>query len=158
MAEPSNLAAARQLLDEAREMINEQRAAVETLRTRALALLSVGSLIATFFGTHLPKHLSRLQHVEVVVALAAFGISAVLAMAIVTPRDMLTGFELTTTLDLMKEGEEVREYDLAVMRAEGLEADAGQNESKVTQLSWFLTAVCGLVALQVVAWALAALL
>jgi hypothetical protein len=156
MSELINLPAVQMLLDEMRGMIADQKTAVETLRVRALALLTVGSLVATFFGSRLPKNLTHTQSVEVTIALVAFGLSVLVAMEIVRPRNFGFAFGQDSTLALIEQGETVEVFDLAFMRVEGLGGDRRRNEKMIRYLSWCLVAVCTLVAVQVVAWALVA--
>jgi hypothetical protein len=156
MAEPTNLPAARMIVEEARSLLSEQQTALETLRTRAIALLSVGALVATFFGTRLPKELTSIDHALVSCALIAFAIGVALAMVVVRPRNFEFSWSVAPQVKRMAAGESVREYDLALDRAAGLEDQRLDNEKTVEKLSWYLVALCALTAVQVVAWGIVA--
>ncbi len=155
MADPINLPAATMLLDEARRMLNDQYSALESLRGRAVALLSVGSLVAALFGSRLPMHLTDAAHRSVMVALGAFALSVVIVAWVVFPRKLKFSHSLVGQFPKLDKGRKLRTYDLAVTWAKGYETDRAFNEAKIQNLMVCFTVACGLLAVQVVAWGIA---
>ena len=156
--EPVNAPAAFMVVEEARRMFVGQQATLDSLRTRAIAMLSVGALVAGLFGSQLPKNQSDYSVGAVVVALVAFGISVALAATIVSPRRFNFDHGLSAPLRDFKDGEPVRSYDLAVSWARGYEKDRSENEDKLRSLMTCFQVVCALIGVQVVAWGLATVL
>ena len=93
------------LWEQAKAQLADQKADVDALRTRAVALLSVASLVAGLFGSRLPhNHTAPRTVIASIAALALFGISVVLVLMIIAPKyNWLFPFELG---DLLKEVDE----------------------------------------------------
>jgi len=80
------------LWEQSKAEIAQQDADIDSLRTRAVALLSVGALVGGLFGSRLPHgHLSRMNVVALTAALVLFAASVVLAVAVAWPRDWYFG-------------------------------------------------------------------
>lgn len=75
------------LWEQAKADIAWQDSNLDSLRNRAVALLSVGTLVGGLFGSRLPHgHLSSLNLYGLIAALVLFTLSVLLAVAIARPR------------------------------------------------------------------------
>lgn len=90
-------AAAAVLWAQARDEIAQQVSELDTLRTRAVALLSVAALVGGLFGSRLPRgHQSAPRVAALIIALALFSAGVLLAVIIALPRQAWQfGFDLT---------------------------------------------------------------
>jgi len=153
--EHPNEPAATMLFAEASRMLEEQRSALETLRTRGIALLSVGAALAAFFGSRLPAPLSTTRHFAVGIAVGAFAASVLAVAAIVAPHDFKFSHRLEDYLATLEEGTIISTYDLAFTWARGYEKMRAFNEKTIGRLMWAFVGTSALMALQVAAWVIA---
>lgn len=79
----ANSPAEMMLWEEARRQLVRQEAVLDTLRTQAVAMLSVASIVAGLFGSRVPTSPVPGAEAAVVAALVLFGITAVLAIVII---------------------------------------------------------------------------
>jgi len=95
---------------------------------------------------------------EVAVAIALFGVSAVLAVLVVWPRDW-NGFEhdMRPNIAEIDHGTFIPMFALTTTWAEMYEKARYDNQCKMKWLTKAFTAICALVALQVICWGLAIL-
>lgn len=95
------------LFDQAKAQLEQQNADLGVLRTRAVGLLAVSSLIAGLFGTHLPsKTLSNSTVIAVSVALVLFACDVVLTLLIAWPtKKWLFTFRLNEMFNLAGKAE-----------------------------------------------------
>lgn len=146
--------------DQAKQQLAAQSASLDLLRTRTTAMLSVATLVAGLFATRLPSDKTHLQGRVlgfVIAALALFGLSAVLAILAVAPRDgWVFAFDLDDLLASIREGDTVP-VDVTANLARAATAAYKANTVKLHGLYRLFGAVCFLVALQVIAWGIAAL-
>lgn len=142
---------------EAQRQMDEQKTSLESLRTRAVALLSVGSLVAALFGSRL-TNLHHLHEVAFAGALAAFGLSVLAVIRVIMPR---RGWELSQKLSPytsdLRDGKPVTPLDVTVNLTDSSVTSWGRNETKLACIyRWFWIA-CALIGLQVVLMGLAIL-
>ena len=136
-----------------------QESALDTLRTQTVAMLSVGALVAGLFGAGvIPRHHSHAALAAVAIAIAFFGVSAILAVTVIWPRDW-DGFEhdMRPNLDEIDQGDLVDMLALTTSWARMYECARAANQCKMKWLTRAFTAICGLVAAQVICWGLAIL-
>jgi hypothetical protein len=148
------------LWEQAQRQLAQQSADLDTLRTRAIAMLSVASLTAALFGSRLPHtHLSRLEATAVIVALFFFGASVLLALLIATPKKNAWRFtfRLSMLINGVLDGTDMT-ADVALSLANHAEESRMANQQKLECLYFAFRLVCILVGLQVVAWTIAVVL
>lgn len=143
---------------EAQRQITRQEADLDSLRNRAIALLSVSSIVAALFGSHIATvHLSTRATIATIAALVAFGLGALVSLAILTPK---RGWEFTENLAQyfakITDGT-LTPVTITTNLAEHFEGYRKNNQSKIEFLYRLLIAACVLVGLQVIAWGIAAL-
>jgi hypothetical protein len=144
---------------QAQRQVAQQNTDLDTLRTRAIAMLSVAALAAALFGSRLPHtHSSVGTAVAVIFALGFFAISVVLAVQIVKPMKHAWRFtyQLRPLVNEVKGGSAMT-MDVALSLASHAEQNRHANEEKLEGLHKQFSIVCLLVGLQVVAWAVAVL-
>jgi hypothetical protein len=144
---------------EAQRQISRQEADLDALRNRAVALLSVSSIVAALFGSHIATtHLSTRGTVGTILALVAFGLGALVALVILTPKR--DAWEFTENLrqyfEKLSDGS-LTPVTVTTNLAEHFEGYRKNNQAKIERLYQFLIAACVLVGLQVIAWGVAAL-
>jgi hypothetical protein len=148
------------LYDESLRGIRDQQAAVEQLRNRVVALLSVASLAAALFGAH---SLYRGSHpgwllIFAGIALGAFGVSMLIAVYVLRPREDWQFYQ------------DVRDYATEIQGGKPVslayalsnltihqEASFEVNEKILGDLHRWYRRACYLLAIQVIAWAIVAL-
>ena len=154
-----DMSAAPVLLDEMRRQIDEQQSALSVLRSRAVALLSVGSLVAALFGTRIvPGHHSGLTNGAIAVALIAFGCSVISVILVIAPR---RGWQfsqnVTPYLGYVMDGKAVSSDYVSFHVARSTEASRAANTPKLKCLHDWFTLTCVFLGIQVVAWGVAIL-
>src|SRR6202042_3684750 len=93
------------LWEQSKTEIAQQDSDIDSLRNRAIALLSVGTLVAGLFGSRLPHaHLSKVNTAGLITALVLFVASAVVAIALAWPRDWQAGEERQDIAERVAEG------------------------------------------------------
>jgi hypothetical protein len=156
----SDLTDATELLwDQAQRQLSQQSTDLDTVRTRAIAMLSVGALAAALFGSRLPHaHLAVGTTIAVAFALTFFAVSVVLAAQIVKPmkRAWRFTYPLRPLVGEVRSGSALP-MDVALSLTHYAEESRMANEEKLENLHKQLGLVCLLTGLQVVAWAVAAL-
>lgn len=143
---------------QAQQQLSQQNADLDALRTRAIAMLSVATLVAGLFGTRLPDvHPSPRAVIAVTAALALFAASVVLAILVAAPRKgWLFTFKLDALLGLVDDGR-AAPMDVTRNLATWAEDARSENTGKLDGMYGMFRWVCVLVGLQVVAWAIAVL-
>lgn len=150
-------AAAALLWEQAKAQLAGQRADVDALRTRAVALLSVASLVAGLFGSRLPHNHEPRTVIASIAALALFSISVVLVLLIAAPKqNWFFTFKLGELLKKVDEGE-ASPVDVTYSLADWAEHCRSKNLDKLKVMYALFGGTCLLVGLQVVAWAIATL-
>jgi len=146
------------LWDQAQRQLSQQISDLATLRTRAVALLSVAALVAGLFGSRLPHgHASAIRVTAVTVALALFAIGVVLALLVAAPRSQwIFDFKLDKLAELVNDGSAVPR-DITSNLAEWADDALRWNAGKLEKLYVLFGCLCAVVGLEVVAWAVAAL-
>lgn len=136
------------------EMV-QQNSDIDALRNRAVALLSVGTLVGGLFGSRLPSsHLSTVRTAGLVAALILFAASVGLAVAIAWPRSWEAGADRVPLAEQVADGTATLaqvNYALA-WRAE--QNWIANNDTLVGMYRLFAI-LCVLTGAQVVAWAIA---
>jgi hypothetical protein len=146
------------LTDERRRLLTNQVGSTDTTRNRTAAMLTVASIVAGIFGTNLVSGTTHPKPVlaTIAVALALFAISVGIAVKIMLLRDFDVGADVGRMLERVRREEPTTaagvQNTLARLYLDAYKA----NESKVDDLNGLYTALCVLVAAQVVTWALAA--
>ncbi|MGD0320090.1 MAG: hypothetical protein ABSC00_00555 [Acidimicrobiales bacterium] len=148
------------LWDESRRQITSQAAELDTLRTRAVAILSVASLVAGLFGgrivatDHHPGYVTG----AIAVALVLFALSVLASIAVLTPRKDKWEFAqyLRSYFVDLKAGD-LAPVDITANLAKDFERSRINNKLILDNLYGWFTLACVLVGLQVVAWGIAIL-
>jgi hypothetical protein len=133
----------------------QQNTDIESLRNRAVALLSVGALAGGLFGSRLSKgHLSGLSTVGLISALVLFAAGVSLTVAIVWPRSWLAGTKRLPLAKLVADGEATLaqvNYSLAWRT----EQNWAENNNTMANMYRLFAILCVLTGAQVIAWAIA---
>jgi hypothetical protein len=150
--------AAQLLWQQAQQQLSQQSNDLDTLRTRAVAMLSVASIIAGLFGTRLPHGHSPLhKQIALTVALVLFAASVIAALVVAAPRKRwIFTFKLQPLVQLVDEGRAQPmdiSSNLADWANDALHSNAGKLNWVYTAFGW----LCVLVGGQVIAWAIAVL-
>lgn len=148
--------AAAVLWAQARDEIAHQVSELDTLRTRAVALMSVAALVGGLFGSRIPHGHEQMARVAALVAaLVLFAAGVLVAVIIALPRrDWEFGFDLTDLAQRVERGTATLgmvNISLAAQANMSWNANAG----RLQQLYRLFATLCLLVGLQVIAWALA---
>jgi hypothetical protein len=141
------------LLEEMRRQIDEQQSALSALRSRALAILSVGALVASLFGPHVVPghHNGRADAIDI--ALLAFGLSTLCAGWITLPhRNWAFSENLGKYLGYITDGMAVSPDYVSFQLARYSEVSRKKNAAKLARLHNWFTAACLLLGIQVMAW------
>jgi hypothetical protein len=147
------------LWEEARRQVSSQADEVDLLRNRAVALLSVASLVAGLFGgriissAHQPTHTT----IGLTVALVAFALSVIAIVIVLAPR---TNWQFSENLESyfsdIDDGD-LRPIDVTARLGQHSVSARENNQKKLDMLyPWFMIS-CILIGIQVVAWGVAAL-
>jgi hypothetical protein len=143
------------LWEQSKAAIDRQNSDFDLLRTRAVALLSVGTLVGGLFGSRLPHgHLSGLAVVSLVIALALFALSVCVAIFIAWPRKWNSGEDRMALVEGVADGTKTLaevNLSLAVSADENWEV----NDATTQSLAGLFALLCAVTGLEVVAWALA---
>jgi hypothetical protein len=149
------------LWEESRRQISRQESDLDTLRTRAVALLSVSSLVAGLFGGRV---VSTHPHptfvtVAIIAALTFFGVSVIAILFVLAPRKL--GWEFAQNLrqyfPLLQADGPLYPITVTSNLARHVEASRRRNQVLLERLySWFAIA-CVLTGLEVIAWGVSVL-
>ena len=145
------------LWEEARRQLVRQESVLGTLRTQAVAMLSVASIVAGLFGSRVPTSPVPGAEAAVVAALVLFGITAVLAIVIIRPWDWVFSHGLDDDIRTVERGELLKVGDLSYSWAKDFEAWRASNQTKINRLTTCFSWACVLTGAQVIAWGLAIL-
>jgi hypothetical protein len=144
------------LWDEARRQLVRQEAALDTLRTQAVAVLSVASIVAGLFGSHVPtSNLAPNRAAEVVASFAFFGVTEILAIIVLWPRTWNFAHGIAGPLGDVENGTSVNSDDVLYTWTKHFEAWRATNQRKLDCLMTCFAWACALAGLQVIAWGLA---
>ena len=120
------------LWDEARRQNAAQVAEVDLLRTRAVAVLSVASLVAGLFGGRIVAKSPHPHYVgaAIGVALVAFALSVLAIVVVLKPQKMKWEFaqNLTSYFEDLAAGEPIQPVDVTFNLAKDFEASRIQNK------------------------------
>lgn len=153
-----NTEAGKLLCDEAQRMLVRQEAVLDTLRTQAVALLSVASLVAGLFASRLiPGSHSLRVVVASWIAVALFGGTAVLTIVILLPRGWDFSHDLKKPLDQVSRRNVLTPLNVTITWAEMYEKMRHKNQKPLDDLMCGFWWACVLAGAQVVAWAVAAI-
>ncbi len=147
--------AAALLWDESRRQITRQESDLDTLRNRAVALLSVSSIVAGLFGGRLVTvhHHPGYVTAAIVVALAFFALSVLAVIVVLSPKRK--GWEFAQNLDqwfaLLRAGD-LAPVDVTANLARHVEASRKRNQVVLERLYLWFGIACLLTGLEVVAW------
>ena len=142
------------LWENAKGALEQQSARLDTVRTRAVAMLSVAALVGGLFGSRLPHTYSVVNVTGLVAALALFAASIVLSVVISWPRTWLFGAYLEPLITGVGDGA-VTLAQVNLSLATLAEANWAKNEVILERLYGIFGALCFVVGLQVAAWAFA---
>lgn len=143
------------LWEQAKAHITKQDADLDSLRTRAVALLSAGALVGGLFGSRLPHgHRPLMNVVALIAALVLFGASVILAVAIGWPRAWYYGANQKPLVDGVADGT-VTLAQVNLSLALRAEQNWNENSRVMTLLYQMFAVLCAVVGLQVAAWAFA---
>jgi hypothetical protein len=155
LVDDPNAEAAALIWEQAKQQLSQQSAELDTLRNRAVALLSVAALVAGFFGSRLPHgELHGRELFCVWVALVSFSVSVLLAMFVAAPR--YRAWEFTFKLGPLRQRvDDFEAVPVDVTRNLADWADQALSNNVGKMQSMYV--MCGLVGVQVIAWVTAAL-
>jgi membrane-associated PAP2 superfamily phosphatase len=158
IVEDPNAEASALIWEQARQQLAQQNADLDLLRTRSVAMLSVAALVAGLFGTRLPHgQLHGRTLVFLIIALALFAASVVLAVLVAAPRrDWEFAFKFSSLLERVDKIE-ARPGDVTRNFTSWAESAWANNLRLMQPLYTMFRLVCVLVGLQVIAWAIAVL-
>jgi hypothetical protein len=143
------------LWEQAKADVAWQDSSLDSLRNRAVALLSVGTLVGGLFGSRLPHgHLSSVNLLGLAAALVLFALSVVLAVMIAWPRTWYFSTDRAPVTDRVAEGT-VSLVTVNLSLASRAERNWTENQRTMSNLYWLFAVLCGVVGLEVVAWSLA---
>jgi hypothetical protein len=142
------------LWESAKSALDQQSTAVDTLRTRAIAMLSVAALVGGLFGSRLPHTHSAVNVTGLVAALALFATSVALAVVIGWPRTWYFGAYLDTLITGVSDGA-VTLAQVNLSLTTRAEQNWARNQITLENLYGIFGGLCFVVGLQVVAWAFA---
>ena len=144
------------LLDQARSQLGRQEAALDTLRTQATAVFSASMVVAALFGPKVLAAAHRSTWGYAAVVLVALGAAA--TVFVLAPRNMVFTELLDNWWPWLEENEEAIDRDeaLTVGLAKNLNQHWTKNRDCIDGLATGYSVSCALLALQVVAWVLAA--
>ena len=142
--------------DEARRLLVRQEASLDTLRSQAVAILSVASIVAGLFGSKLVStSLSRFSLSMIAVALLLFAVTVWLVLTILTPRPWAFEHVLGGELDRLERGKDLLAGELAYGWARGVERQRAENQPALDRLMSKFKIACALTGAGVLFWALA---
>lgn len=146
------------ILDEARRLLVRQETDLDTLRTRATAMLGTSGIIAGLFASRLiGDHPSGGRTGLTVAALVLFAVSSLLSLDVQRPRSWTFSYDLSPRIDELKGGLIASHIDIAYNTARALNDYRKKNGPQLEDLHdrfrWCAVAV----ALQVLCWGGAAL-
>jgi hypothetical protein len=135
--------------------ITQQNSSLDALRTRSVALLSVGTLAGGLFGSHLTHgHLSSLNTGGLIAALALFAASTGVAITVAWPRKWIVGTNRQPLVTQVADGTiSLAEVNYAL--ASRTEQNWAANQKTLANLYRLFAILCALTGAQVIAWAIA---
>jgi hypothetical protein len=143
---------------EVQRQMTRQEASLDGLRNRAVAMLSVASIVAALFGGHIEAgdHSTRVVTASIF-ALTFFGVGALLSLLILAPKTRGWAFaEKLSGYFTRLQNQTLTPVSVTSNLAENFEASRKENEAKLERLYAIFKWVCILVSLQVIAWGIAA--
>lgn len=140
--------------EECKAELAQQNSDFDTLRNRAVALLSVEALVGGLFGSRLPSHMRAINTAGLVAALVLFAVSIALVIAIAWPRPWDGGFENLTLAEQVAEGTATHAEVKYALVVAGEESWATNNRISV-KMSRLFAILCAMAAVLVAAWATA---
>jgi hypothetical protein len=134
---------------------DQQSTEFDSLRTRAVAIISVATLVSGLFGSQLPAlHHSHFKTAALVAALVCFGITVSLVVTIAWPRSWYSGAHLDELVTQVADGEaSLAQINLSL--ASRVEENWTANQRTLSSLYPLFGLECLLVGLQVIAWSVA---
>jgi hypothetical protein len=154
MSDDLNADAAAIIWEHAKAQLAKQSDSLSNLRTRALGMLSVASLVAALFAARLPK---GAPHWAVIIALVLFGLSVPLAIAVAAPRrDWQFVQHLDGLIELVDRGI-AAPVDVTRNLASWSKESMEHNDGKRRSMFMMFRIVCILTAGQVIFWVIAVL-
>jgi hypothetical protein len=133
---------------------DQQSTEFDSLRTRAVAIASVATLVSGLFGSQLSAHHSHFKTAALVAALACFGITIGLVVVIAWPRSWYSGVQLDELVTRVADGEaSLAQINLTL--ASRVEENWTANQRTLSSLYPLFGLECLLVGLQVIAWSIA---
>ena len=143
------------IFDEARRLLVRQEADLESLRGRAITLVSTAAVAAALFGDQLPPERSTVADVALAVTLIAFTVTVGLATVIVWPTEWGFSHDPATWIDDLGEGRKVTLVEWTANLSRDFESSRAANQTKIRRRYEWLAVVCVLLAVQVGAWLVA---
>jgi hypothetical protein len=146
-----------QALTEARRVLDSQTKRYDDLRGRAISLLAAGAVVAGLFSVHMNRRQDTLRLWFEIAAVVAFAGLALLVIMVNAPGDWDDGPKVGEVLDNIRDRGDLSNFDYQLARA--INTTAEKNECHVMALrTGLFTVACGVLTLEVLCWAVAALL
>jgi hypothetical protein len=140
-----------QLLDEARRLLIRQEADLDTLRVRAVTMLTVAAVLAGLFAPRISTH-DHWRAALVALSLVMFAATAGLVVFIQWPRAMYFHHDLTSWIEEWAAGTEPVHSELAYNWSRDFIKSRKDNAEIINRLQWCFTLACALVGMQVLTW------
>ncbi len=135
--------------------ITQQNASLDALRTRAVGLLSVGTLAGGLFGSHLTHgHLSAVNTGGLVAALVFFATSVGVAITTAWPRKWIVGTKRGPLVTEVADGTATL-VEINYALTSRTEQNWAANQKTLENLYRLFAILCALTGAQVIAWAIA---
>lgn len=147
--------------EESKAETAQQNSDIDSLRNRAVALLSVETLVAGLFGSRLPGHMRALNTGGLVAALILFAVSVGIVIAIAWPRSWKGGqatFLAEAGHPSLAERVATGRATLAEVNyslASCAEQNWAANNDTLVRIYRLFAILCALTGAQLVAWAFA---
>jgi hypothetical protein len=150
-----NDAVASAIFEESRRLLARQETDLDTLRARALSMVSAATVAAGLFTVRLPPQRSALATAALFVALGAYVATVLAALRITWPTRFAFSHKLDKWVDDLREGRDPNLTEWAYTLSRDFESFRKKNHSKIKPFYNWLSAICVLLAIQVAAWLMA---
>ncbi len=145
--------------EEAKRLLARQEASLDALHTKAFGLLSVSGIIAGLFaGQVLTGPMGLGRAIAVGTALVSFAAGAALVLYIQWPRKFDFSHDLDDWIKELEAGQPAPLNEATYNLSRDLNSFRKKNQGKITDLYGWLSWTCVALAVQILAWGVAAAL
>lgn len=143
------------VFEEARRLLVRQEQDLDTLRARAITLLSASAVVAGLVINRLHEHRSGFATAMLIVGFTLFAITIAAVIFIVWPRTLVFSHGLDDWVDDLRHDRHPTVNEWAFNLSRDFETFRHDNQRSIRKLYDALAAVCVLLGVQVLAWLLA---